>query len=275
MKNTVRQFAAGLVLALVANLAFAKDRVLIVPTHPDDLAHSLGFCLVATNEFEIHVCDYTHGERGLGPVNFTNGYTKAVRTAEEQRVCDAIGAKLHWLDEIDGTAYAGKETCDRLVRLIVELRPVAVFAHWPIDMHPDHVMSGAATLRAIATASTKDYKPEVYFFFQEYGAKDYQPDVYVDITDVVDRKFELIRYWACQMPKSPDAPYGMPRRKIWTDAFFGMQTAMARMSNSAETFRSMFPRMAGGKPTIFDRLRRSPRDIPRWLGVKDLPADLR
>lgn len=269
----IRQSIISGALALLSFSAFAKDRVLIVPTHPDDLAHTLGFCLLATNEFEIHVCDYTHGERGLGPVNFTNGVAKALRTAEEQRVCDAIGAQLHWLDEIDGTAYASKDTCDKLVRLILKLQPVAIFAHWPIDMHPDHVMSGAATLRSIATASTKEYKPEVYFFFQEYGAKDYQPDVYLDITDVIDRKFELIRYWECQMPKDPKATYGMPIRKRQTDSFFGMQTAMARMSNYAETYRAMFPRMAGGKPTIFDRLNRSPRDIPRWLGVKDLPAD--
>ena len=37
--------------------------------------------------------------------------SRAVRMAEEQSVCDAVGAKLHWLDEVDGEAYARPETC--------------------------------------------------------------------------------------------------------------------------------------------------------------------
>lgn len=260
-------------LAVTAVGAFAKDRVLIVPAHPDDLAHSLGFCLLATNIFEIHVCDFTHGERGLGLENFSNGVARATRMAEEQAVCDAIGAKLHWLDAVDGTAYADKTECDKLTKLMLELKPVAVFAHWPVDMHPDHTMAYATTYRAIVNASTRDYKPEIYFFNQEYGAKCFEPDVFVDITDVIDRKIELIWMWKCQMPKDRNATYGMPLRKRWNDSVYGMKTAMARMTNYSEAFRAMFPRMAGGKPTIFDRLPRSPRDVPRFLGAKEIPDE--
>ena len=62
----------------------AKDLVVIVPAHPDDLIATIGFCLLAKDTFDIHVVDYTHGERGLGLEAFTNGTAKAIRTKEEE-----------------------------------------------------------------------------------------------------------------------------------------------------------------------------------------------
>ena len=63
----------AVVAAFVAGTAMAKDRIVIVPAHPDDLIATIGFCLLAKDTFDIHVVDYTHGERGLGPEAFTNG----------------------------------------------------------------------------------------------------------------------------------------------------------------------------------------------------------
>ena len=100
--------AAVAVVAACAHAAAGapekKDRVAIVAAHPDDLIACIGFCLMTTNLFEVHVIDYTHGERGLGPERFKDGSTKRIRTQEESSVCAALGAKLHWLDEIDGEA---------------------------------------------------------------------------------------------------------------------------------------------------------------------------
>ena len=103
-----------LVVALAAcmgGIALAKEKVVIVPAHPDDLISTIGFCLLARNTFEVHVIDFTHGERGLGLEGFTNGVAKATRIKEEESVCAAVGATLHWLDEVDGDAYACRETC--------------------------------------------------------------------------------------------------------------------------------------------------------------------
>ena len=125
----------------------AKEKVVIVPAHPDDLISTIGFCLLARDTFEVHVVDFTHGERGLGLEGFTNGVAKATRIKEEESVCAAVGATLHWLDEVDGDAYACRETCWRLADLLKELRPRAVFGHWPVDIHGDHMMAGATLMR--------------------------------------------------------------------------------------------------------------------------------
>ena len=57
----------------------AKETIVIMPCHPDDLISALGLCLKAHDRFDIHVVDFTHGERGLGPKGLADGSTKKIR----------------------------------------------------------------------------------------------------------------------------------------------------------------------------------------------------
>lgn len=148
----MKKLVLSLVAAVsVASAAFAaeKERVVIVPCHPDDLVAAFGFCLLARDVYDLHVVDYTRGERGCGPVNYTNGMAAAMRTAEEEAVCADLGAKLYWLDQPDGAALVTEEAVDRLSEILNELKPRAVIGHWPVDIHGDHTMAGAAMLKAV------------------------------------------------------------------------------------------------------------------------------
>ena len=248
-----------LTLSLFASLAVsAKDAVVIVPAHPDDLITSIGFCLLARETFDVHVVDLTHGERGLGPEAFEDGSCKRIRMAEEQAVCDAIGAKLHWLDEIDGEACACRETCEKLAAIMKEVKPRAVFAHWPVDIHTDHVMAGAAALRAVFLSGLK---PEVYFFDEEYQAKGFVPDRFVDITDVAERKYEILRNYKCQYRDG-----GIERRKRAGDMVNGMRTAILSLG-SAEGFKALYPPLQGERD-VFSELPRTPRAERKFQGAK-------
>ena len=259
MKRLLLLFVSVLSVATVAaaGVAEKKDRVAIVAAHPDDLIACIGFCLMTTNIFEVHVIDYTHGERGLGPEKFKDGSTKRIRTQEESSVCAALGAKLHWLDEIDGEACAGRETCERLAALFREIDPRAVIAHWPIDIHGDHVMSAAATLKAVFIANLKS---EIYFMDQVYQSKNFTPDVYVDFTPVADRKWELVRLYACQNREG-----GMERRLRDAGRFNAMRSNLL-IDGYAEAFTSFVKPLAGAK-SIFDELP-PPRFGLRLQGAK-------
>ncbi len=249
------------VLTLLLSMSLtvlAKDAVVIVPAHPDDLITSIGFCLLARETFDVHVVDLTHGERGLGQKAFEDGSCKRIRTAEEQSVCDAVGAKLHWLDEIDGEAYACRETCERLAAILKELKPRAVFAHWPVDIHTDHVMAGAAALRAVFLSGLK---PEVYFFDEEYQAKGFVPDRFVDITDVAKRKYEILRNYKCQYRDG-----GIERRKRAGDMVNGMHTAILSLG-SAEGFKALYPPLQGERD-VFSELPRTPRAERKFQGAR-------
>ena len=248
----------SLAFAVLVSLAFAKEAIVIVPAHPDDLITSIGFCLLAREKFDVHVVDLTHGERGLGQKAFADGSCRKIRMVEEQSVCDAVGVKLHWLDEIDGEAYACRETCEKLAGILKTLQPRAVFAHWPVDIHTDHVMAGAAALRA---AFLSGLKPEVYFFDEEYQAKGFVPDCFVDITDVAERKYEILRNYKCQYRDG-----GIERRKRAGDMVNGMRTAILS-SGSAEGFKALYP-MLQGERTVFSELARTPRAERKFQGAK-------
>ena len=201
-----------LAAAFLCAAAFAKETVVIVPAHPDDLISSIGFCLLARDRFDVHVVDFTHGERGLGQKAFEDGSCRKIRMAEEESVCR------------------------RLAEIIKELKPRAVFAHWPVDIHTDHVMAGAAALRAVFLSGLK---PEVYFFDEVYQAKCFIPDRYLDITDVFERKYEILRMYKCQYRDG-----GIEHRQKACDKVNGMRTAMLG-TGCAESFRSLYPPLQG------------------------------
>lgn len=221
-----------------------KDAVVIIPAHPDDLSAAVGFCLLSNGKYDIHVIDFTHGERGCGYEKFTNGWTKATRTREEEAVCAAVGAKLHWLDEVDGEAYACRETCHKLAELLKEIAPRAIIAHWPVDVHTDHVMAGAAALRA---AFLSGLRPEIYFFEQPYQGKRFAPDITLDITPVAKRKLEIIRLWKCQNGND-----GLVRHYGAADEYRGLNSANFYVGR-AEAFVSFYPLMQGMR-TVFSEL---------------------
>ena len=174
-----------------------KERVVFVGAHPDDLAGEIGTALLLASRYEIHVIDFTRGGRGLGEAGHKDGTTAARRTKEEERVCKAVGAKLHWIDEIDGEAFACRSACERMANLFAEIKPRAVITHWPIDKHLDHAMTSVATLKAIRMAGIE---PEIYFHEQDHQSRGFMPVHYVDITRVQKYKDDIIRFYECQNP---------------------------------------------------------------------------
>jgi len=183
------------VLTLIAAAVSAREAVVFVEAHPDDLPGHMGTALRLAETYEVHVIDFTHGEMGCGVEKFKSGWTKKTRTAEETEVCRRAGFKLHWCDEVDGSAYANERVCRQLADYLMEIKPRAVFCHWPVDTHPDHVMSAAATLKAVQLAYLK---PEIYFHEQDIQSRCFARCLYVDITPYVARKAELVKLYACQ-----------------------------------------------------------------------------
>ena len=254
MKRVLISMSVAAALALWTASAVAKETVVFVCAHPDDLAGPSGTAILLAEKFDVHVIDYTHGEGGLDKAGFLDGSTKAKRTREEEAACAVAGATLHWMDEPNGRrnwgvacCSAGTETCERLAALLDELKPRAVIIHWPIDTHPDHVMSAAATFRALSDIGRRaggPNAPEIYFQEQTSQSKTFVPAYYVDITPVVDRKDELIRKYVCQDGE------GIARRKREDAVFRGRRAGFAY----AEAFGVMEGTVRNGR-SIFSELR--------------------
>lgn len=228
--------------------AAGREKIVYVSAHPDDLAGSIGTMLRLAETYDIHLITFTHGERGLGEAGYRDGSTRKTRTAEETAVARAAGFKLHWCEEIDGEAYAGREACARLAALYKEIGPRAIVVHWPIDIHRDHMMSAAAAIKA---ADIAGISPEIYFQEQDIQSRLFPDVYYVDVTELTDRRREIISLWKCQHgPEIAERKIATSRTnalRIWSDA-----------TRYAEVF-GVFPGTVAPGKGIFDSLPRVTR----------------
>ena len=71
-----------------------KDRVIFLGAHPDDFIGSAGTALRMRGLFDLHIWDFTHGERGLIRKGVSMQDCARIRTLEESSVAEKIGAEL-------------------------------------------------------------------------------------------------------------------------------------------------------------------------------------
>ena len=248
---TRKHFLGGLVAAsAVATAAAAgqkktakRDAVIYVSCHPDDLAGSIGTVMRLAERYEMHVIEFTHGERGLGEAKYLDGSTRKMRTAEDEAVCRAIGVPLHWCEAIDGEAFADRAECERIAELFRKIRPRAIITHALIDTHYDHMMSAAAAIKATQLAGMA---PEIYFQEQEIQSRGFQPVYWVDVSKLTERKREIISLWACQ--HGPQ----IAERKIKTSEVNAMRIGQGGVTH-AEIF-GVFPGTVPPGRGIFDAM---------------------
>lgn len=247
---------AGSACAETAKPSCGRDRILFFCAHPDDIISSLGTCLLMRDRFELHVCDFTYGERGLGEEGFRDGSTKAKRMKEEEAVCAAIGAQLHWYGAEDGNTWAEEVPCRKFAALLKELKPRAVFGHWPMDVHNDHMMSAAVLQKAVKLAGIAC---EFYFFEESYDSKGFPDVIYVDITSVAKEKERIIRLYACQNPND-----SMCREEMSNSVFRGKRLMIVDPKTGrsgscgglyAEAFATYVGRPQG--PSVFTEIPRT------------------
>jgi len=232
--------AVAVLMACVAraetNLtATVRERVVVVAAHPDDVGSCLGFVLRARGKFDFHLVDFTAGEAGKSG--------KGVRIAEEETVCREVGLRLHWLGERDGDSYAGREACEKLTRILKDVQPRAVIAHWPVESHTDHLMSAATAMRAVKKSGLR---PEIYFMYAGQESRNFQPTHFVDVSEVESEKLRLCRLYASQ------------NRNDWLARAFELENRhWGSMAFPGVRYAEAFARFGGalqGAPCIFSEL---------------------
>jgi len=209
------------------------DHVLIVSAHPDDLIACCGLAFLLKNKVAFHLIDFTGGERGLLSDGISMEETAAIRRKEEERACALLDINPRFLGEIDGEAFAGRQSCEKLSAVISSLNPVAIMTHWPLDVHPDHVITAAATLKALQMAALQ---PEVLLFEAPFQSKGFLPDFHVDISTVFASKLELIRCYECQNRNDE-----LVESQTWDARFRGSRCRC----RYAESYSHYFPERPG------------------------------
>src|ERR1700761_4338480 len=197
--------------------------VLLFGAHPDDVEWGAGgsALLLKAKGFCFGVVDLTRGEMG------SRG-TREERDKEAQEAAVSMGALFREnLDMPDGEVVDSAENRKQIAGVIRRHRPKLVLAPYWEDRHPDHAATGRlirnsavhCTLRK-SNDPNPPHKPSarLYYLLHHFT----RPSMVVDISNVYDRKLELLRVHASQFAKTAEG-FGVLALGM-NDYLFGLES---------------------------------------------------
>lgn len=172
-------------------------KALFIGAHPDDNEASVGGTMLKLRQqgCEVVCVDLTHGEAGIE--GKTHQEAAAIRTREAQAAARDFDVKLVMMTQIDGNTEVNKARYDEMKAVIAAEKPDVVFTHWPIDSHRDH---RACSMLVYDAWRQLDHSFDLYYYETMTGLQTmgFMPDTYVDISDVVDKKYEACQHHVSQ-----------------------------------------------------------------------------
>ncbi len=174
--------------------------IVVFGAHPDDPESGCGgtMALHSQRGDEVTAVFATSGERGINGMSPERA--GLVREAESLEACAILGAATRFFRYPECNIDMSVEATDRFVKEVRVLEPEVLIAHWPIDTHPDHQLSGLLALRAWL----KEPGAFKLLFFEVLTGSQtlhFVPDTYVDISTVQEQKKEAIMRHASQQPE--------------------------------------------------------------------------
>lgn len=188
--------------------------ILAIGVHPDDIELSCSGTLIKhiQNGHSVGLLDLTKGELG------TRGNAE-IRTEEAMNAAEMLGAQFRiQLDLPDGFISNDEASLRRIIQVIRSAQPKLILANAISDRHPDHGRSSALVsdaafysgLQKIRTLNDdgqeqKRWRPsQIFYYIQDHQL---EPDIIFNITDVIEKKLNLIQCFSSQFynPDSPEA----------------------------------------------------------------------
>jgi LmbE family N-acetylglucosaminyl deacetylase len=214
METTRRDFlkaasVAGLTAIPLVSFGGANDsadqklKVICFGGHPDDPESGCGGTLVKLSMagHDVNIVYLTRGEGGIEGKSHTE--SAAIRTKEASEACKILGAKPHYLGQVDGDTIVNREWIKKVSDFMEAEKPDLVFAHWPVDAHRDHQ---AASILAIQAWMHAKKKFQLYFYEVCGGEQTmiFHPTEYVDISKEQETKRKAIY---CHTSQDPNGIY--------------------------------------------------------------------
>jgi LmbE family N-acetylglucosaminyl deacetylase len=163
--------------------------ILAIGAHPDDIEYGCAGTLIkyAERGHRIHLMVLTGGEEGG---------SSEERHREQNAAAKIIGAQqVFWGDYIDTQLPLNKELIDKIEEVLAEIKPDLILVNYGDDTHQDHRILTQATMSATR------YVRNV-LFFEVPTTQNFNPQVYVDISDTLERKFQVLEAHASQVMKT-------------------------------------------------------------------------
>jgi len=166
-----------------------RMNILAIGAHPDDIEYGCAATLIkyAERDHRIHLMVLTRGEEG--------GESE-VRHEEQLAAAEIIGAKqVFWGGYRDTQMPLNKELIDKIEEVLVNVEPDLILVNYGDDTHQDHRVLTEATMSATR------YVRNV-LFFEVPTTQNFNPQVFVDISDTLERKFQVLKAHESQVMKT-------------------------------------------------------------------------
>jgi LmbE family N-acetylglucosaminyl deacetylase len=174
--------------------------IVVFGAHPDDPESGCGGTMAVHSQRgdAVTALYATSGERGINGMGAERA--AQVREAESLEACAILGAATRFLRYPEHGIDTSAEATDRFVQELRVLAPDLLIAHWPIDTHPDHQLTGVLALRAWLREPGAF---KLLFFEVLTGSQTlhFVPDTYVDMSSAQEMKKEAIMRHASQQPE--------------------------------------------------------------------------
>lgn len=165
------------------------NKVLVLAPHQDDETLGCGGTLLKLKE---NNCDITIGFLTNGSELSNSIDSKSIRKKEAKSVCNMLNSTMLELKIDNITMSVQNEHFDTLIKWLNKDWD-AIFTIWPIDQPPKHRICSYLLGKAI---NESDYKGNILFYSVH---TDLLPNFYVDITDVIDKKQDLLSCYTSQL----------------------------------------------------------------------------
>jgi len=163
--------------------------ILAIGAHPDDIEYGCAGTLIkyADRGHHIHLMVLTRGQEG--------GSGK-IRQQEQENAAELMSVqKIFWGGYHDSQLPLNKDLIEKIEEVIGEVKPDLILVNYGDDTHQDHRILTEATMSATR------YVRNV-LFFEVPTTQNFNPQVFVDISDTLERKFQVLEAHASQVKKT-------------------------------------------------------------------------
>lgn len=169
--------------------------VLAIGAHFDDVELGCGGTLLKHKQRgdEIHIVVMTHSGYSSAVKSFVRDRDEALK--EGQKSADHLNAKLHCLEMEPVKIFPTEQGIIHLEGIIGKINPNVVYTHQPSDSNADHAAIGYMSMRACRKCDKVVLYRSNWYIMDDTKQDNY----YVDISQFIDEKELLIRYFESEM----------------------------------------------------------------------------
>ena len=185
--------------------------IVSVAAHQDDIElHCLGTLIKYSQRKDVTITNVviSNGDKGAQyDPKMPYAEIAAIRNKEAGAVAEALGGRYLNMGQSDEYIRDTDEARNQLTDILRAAKADLVFAPAPVDYNTDHMVASQLAFHACLLASVRTIftehealpgHPTLYYMDVVTGLE-WQPTHYVDITEVFERKCELLRLHKSQM----------------------------------------------------------------------------